>query len=477
MSLTLRILLGFVLTAAVGVFFVLNPVLDRVERQYLEAAEEPMVEIAEVLAGVVAAQLERDGRVHASLGDGLERAHGRELRAAIYDLIKRDVTLNVYVTDSAGVVLFDSESPENVGQSYIHLRDVAYTLDGQYGARSSRMDDADPASSVMYVGAPIVVGGEIIGSLTVSKPQRSLLAFIDQTRRRIKALAWGGAGAMLVLGWGLSRWVTHPLRVLTDHAEAVTRGERSAAPRMPGRHLRVLGEAVEHMREALDGRSYVESYVQSMTHEMKSPVAAIRGAVELLDAELPPERRERLLANIRSESLRLQSLNDQLLALASLESRNAVECDEPVDLVRVVHRVADHARPLDGASGPRIVVECRGDAVVRGEEFLLEMALGNLIQNAVEFSPPEGVVSVTVDGTRGGEVRVIVEDEGVGIPEYAVSRVFDRFYSLPRPASGRKSSGLGLCFVRQAAELHGGEVTLGNREDGKGARAEMRVPR
>ncbi|QQL45032.1 two-component system sensor histidine kinase CreC [Sulfuriroseicoccus oceanibius] len=476
MSLTLRILLGFVLIAVVGVVFVLNPVLERVERQYLEAAEEPMVDIAEVLAGVVSAQIERDGEVDATMGEGLRRAHRRELRAAIYDLLKQDVTLNVYVTDAKGVVLFDSEQSQNVGRSYLHLRDVAFTLAGEYGARSSRLDESDLASSVMYVAAPIVSGGEIIGSLTVSKPQRSLLVFIEQTRKRIKALAWGGAVALLVLGWLLSRWVTHPLRVLTGHAEAVSRGERSAAPKMPGRHLRVLGDAVEDMREALDGRSYVESYVQTMTHEMKSPVAAIRGAVELLDAELPPERRERLLANIRSESLRLQSLNDQLLALASLESRDSVECDEPVDLAKVVHRVVDHARPMDVAAGPRVVAECRGQAVVRGEEFLLEMALGNLVQNAVEFSPADGEVRVTVDGTDESEVRVIVEDEGAGIPEYAISRVFDRFYSLARPESGRKSSGLGLCFVRQAIELHGGSVTLQNRPDGSGARAEMRVP-
>jgi two-component system sensor histidine kinase CreC len=117
-----------------------------------------------------------------------------------------------------------------------------------------------------------------------------------------------------------------------------------------------------------------------------------------------------------------------------------------------------------------------GQAVaISGERFLLSQAVGNLVQNAVEFSPAGGAVSI---GMRVGptELAVVVEDEGPGIPVYALEKVFDRFYSLPRPDSGRKSSGLGLSIVREIARMHGGEVTLENRPGG-GARAMLTLPR
>jgi len=194
-------------------------------------------------------------------------------------------------------------------------------LAGGYGARSSRTDEADPASSVMYVAAPIMQGDEIIGVLSVYKPQRSMLLFVIETKRRLITLGLLAVGMVLVLGWLLSKWVTYPLRRLTDYAAAVSKGERPPAPQMPGRHLRILAETTEAMREALENRKYVESYVQSLTHEMKSPIAGIRGASELLHEDLPEAKRRQFLSNIQSESVRLQNLVDQLLALVSLESR------------------------------------------------------------------------------------------------------------------------------------------------------------
>ena len=111
---------------------------------------------------------------------------------------------------------------------------------------------------------------------------------------------------------------------------------------------------------------------------------------------------------------------------------------------------------------------------MRGEAFLLGQAVGNLVQNALEFTPPGGTVAVAV-ARRDRSVCITVEDTGPGVPDYALARIFDRFYSLPRPDSGRKSSGLGLSIVREIARLHGGEANLANRPEG-GARAELSLP-
>ena len=113
----------------------------------------------------------------------------------------------------------------------------------------------------------------------------------------------------------------------------------------------------------------------------------------------------------------------------------------------------------------------------------MEMAVANLLQNAIDFSPPDGKITVEIvsEDSRNPAVALRVLDEGKGLPEFAIDRAFDRFYSHrpdkdSRSAHGRKSSGLGLCFVREAAELHGGKARIGNRKDQSGAVAELTIP-
>lgn len=472
MSLRARILAGFVILALAGFYFLFEPILDRVERQYLEAAEEPMVDAAELLAGIVSKELESTGKLPAALGPGIEAAAGRELNARIYGMRKQRVLMGVYIANERGVIIFDSDHPGRVSQDFSKFNDVSRTLVGDYGARSTRAKEADDSSSVMYVGAPIIVNGRIAGALSVYKPQTAMWEFISQTRREIRTLGMAAIAVFLGVGVLLAGWVTEPLSRLTKYAEAVTRGARVDSPRLPGRQLRVLGDSVERMRDALEDRNYVASYVQTLSHEMKAPVAAIRGAAELLDEEMPAADRARFIANIRSESTRLQNLIEQLLALSSLESRKNLENPQVVDLAGIAGRIVDEMKER----GAVIKLDIDGDCHVSGDEFLLETAIRNLIQNARDFSPPSATVEVKVTAEKEN-ATVTVADRGAGLPAYAVGRVFDRFYSLPRPGTERKSSGLGLCFVRETASLHGGTATLANREPGPGAIATLAVSR
>jgi two-component system sensor histidine kinase CreC len=115
------------------------------------------------------------------------------------------------------------------------------------------------------------------------------------------------------------------------------------------------------------------------------------------------------------------------------------------------------------------------DASVDGDALLLRRAVGNLLDNALDFSPDGAQIEVTLT-RRGRSVEVSVRDYGPGIPDYADDKVFEKFYSLARPHNLRKSTGLGLPFVREIAELHGGRVTLRNAEGG-GALAVLSLPR
>ena len=473
MSATSRILLGFLVFLAAGLYAFHEQLTKRVEREYLKAAEEAMVDVAQLFA----ARLETETFAPAGLRQEWDAARQRVFAAQIYHLTKTTLDMNLYVTDERGIVVFDSDGGRAEGQNFRAQRDVALTLAGGYGARSTQLDRADPDSSVMFVAAPIRRDGRIAGVVSVSKAQRSLFAFRDETRLWMRTLGLILFGVIAVGTYLVVTLFSRPIRRLTDYAHAVARGERVVPPHGGSPEAATLGRAFEEMRDALENRAYVENYVQTMTHEMKSPVAAIRGAAELLHEDMPAERRGKFVANIQAEARRLQNIIDRLLALSALESRKKLEHPETVALADLARAVCAGLQPAAEARGLRLDLTCAGQPEVLGESFLLESALHNLLQNAIDFSPDGGAIRIHVASDAAAqEATISVEDEGPGIPDYALPRLFERFYSLQRPGTGRKSSGLGLCFVREAAALHRGRIEVANRSGTTGTRATLRLP-
>jgi two-component system sensor histidine kinase CreC len=232
------------------------------------------------------------------------------------------------------------------------------------------------------------------------------------------------------------------------------------------------------MRTRLEGKQYVERYVHALTHELKSPLTAISASADLLasagPAAMPDADRARFVEAIRHQSGRMAAMIDKLLALAAVEHRQALDTPDAVDLAEVLRDVASDVEVRAGER--RIDVDLRpgASAVVRGDAFLLRQAIGNLVENAMDFAPAGSVVSISA--TRDdGQAIVQVADRGPGVPDYARPHVFDRFYSLPRPDGGSRSSGIGLSFVAEVATLHGGRATLEPREGG-GTVARLALP-
>jgi two-component system sensor histidine kinase CreC len=282
------------------------------------------------------------------------------------------------------------------------------------------------------------------------------------------------AAVMVSAGWWIASKLTHSIERLTQYALTIRDGRRATPPASRADEIAALSRAFEEMRTSLEGKAHVERYTQALAHELKAPLSAIRGAAELLGEELPREERARFVGNLRAESDRMQRVVERLLELSALEARHGRMEFAPVDLRAVAAEAISHAQGM--AEQRRIRLEFAPGATthVDGEHFLLTQAIGNLLQNAIEFSPADGVV--TVDITHDSKnASVTIADRGPGIPAFAVAQVFDRFYSLPRPETGRKSSGLGLSIVREIALLHGGGVTLGNQPEG-GACAVLTLP-
>jgi two-component system sensor histidine kinase CreC len=157
--------------------------------------------------------------------------------------------------------------------------------------------------------------------------------------------------------------------------------------------------------------------------------------------------------------------------LAELENRQQIEDPQIVDLTNVVREVVAARKTMIDERSLHMTVDLAESAVVMGDRFLLVHAIENLLDNACRFSPSKGRITLTVQAKDN--VVVSLQDEGPGIPEFARSRIYERFYSLPVPGSHMKSSGLGLNFVRQIAELHHGSISVTNGTVGAVARLSL----
>ncbi len=187
---------------------------------------------------------------------------------------------------------------------------------------------------------------------------------------------------------------------------------------------------------------------------------------------MAPDQRAHFLNNILNQNARQKQLIDRLLDLIRVEKQQALSAPEHIDLALLAEQVrADCAARL-AARGQTLHVQVESLALA-GEPLLLRQAIDNLLDNAIDFSPAGA--SIVLRGERRGERAFItVSDAGTGIPAFAEERLFERFYSVPRP-DGARSTGLGLPFVREVMELHGGSVSVANQAGG-GVLAVLELP-
>lgn len=474
MKIRTRLILALLLLVGTGFLGLVHWIIDDLRPRYLAAMEESMIDTATIFSSQLENRLDGEKIDVQELRRLFTLAEGRRFSAKIYEETKNRLDLRVYVTDRQGIVLFDSDNGRDEGKNYSKWIDVILTLRGEYGARTTPEVRGDPTTSILYVGAPVSYKGKIIGVVTVCKRARNATRFLIWARKRIIVAGVMAALFIALLGIVIYFWITIPLEKLMGYARAVSGGQRTTLPALGRNEIGELGAAFEEMRDALEGKEYISQYVQTLTHEMKSPLSAIRGAAELLEEDMPPDTRRKFLENIRGESTRIQDLIDRMLQLSALEKRKGLRDVERIDLNGLLHQIIECLDPLSSAKRLVIKIAEIGPLTIEGEYFLVRQALLNVVQNAVDFSPPESAIDIRM-AAKEGLVEITVADEGPGIPDYALDKIFDRFYSLTRPDTGKKSSGLGLTITREAVALHGGSVHIENGEK-RGARAVLRLP-
>ncbi len=343
--------------------------------------------------------------------------------------------------------------------------------------------------SIVLVAVPIQRFKGVLGVLLLSTRPGEIDAIVMAERMAILRVFLVAAGVMVVLSLLLASTIAGPVRRLAEAAERVRSGVKSYhdIPDFTNRTDEIghLSGALRAMTHALFMRiEAIESFAADVAHELKNPLTSLRSAVETLPLAKSDTSRSRLLEVIQHDVKRLDRLISDISDASRLDAEMQRVKAEPVDIRKLIDTVAAVANGVDRGDGVTTVVSIAAgqpDAAwyVNGNDSRLAQVITNIVENARSFSPPSGSVRIAARRHRN-EIEIIVDDDGPGIPDHAMQRIFERFYTdRPEDQGFGQNSGLGLSISRQIVEAHGGTVRAENRRDGEkilGARFIIRLP-
>jgi signal transduction histidine kinase len=393
--------------------------------------------------------------------DSLERRAG----ARIEDLLVRAQIFNlsgVRVLNTAACVV--ASTGGQTDQCVVPAPELESALRGEYAAVARRRKPPDPLPPLgdiksrgtlqVYTALPIFSNGQVIAVVTATRTGLDALSSLWQIRRGLLVAIAVAMALMSVVSALFARAIARPMLAITRKAKAVAAGDPSSDFVVRGftpAEIRSLSEALDVMTKKLRAQAeYVADFATTVSHELKTPIAAIRGASELLSEfeSMDRAQRQRFLNNILLDTERMDRLVTRLLALAKIESAAA----RPSGTLKVVPL----CQRLLERYGDAVSLTLRGppEEIDIQEDHLLS-AIGNLIDNAVRHGAGEPV-RVTL-GSVAGRLSVEVQDRGKGISPGNQPKVWDRFFTTERDRGG---TGLGLSIVQAIVLARKGEVSF-----------------
>ena len=425
-----------------GVYFAWN-VGQSIERSHLRSTEQGMIDTALVVA---------ESWSHQSL-ETLPTA--REIQRRLFEDISPNLRVVLY--DPEGKVLHDTQKKWAAGTDHSAQKEVKRAMDSRYGARWERDDYRRIV--VLYSAIPVLRKGEVVGIVSIIKTTADVRKSVIRSLKDLALPALLAFALATLVSYALSTYLTRIITGLARQAGRIADGE-------PGIRLETwskselgdLSRAVERMRSKLEGKAYVEEMALTLSHEIKTPLASIRGAAEILDQAPEPDVRAKFLGNIFAEVDRLSAIVTNFLALSRIESAPAdpaARASLPEVAARVADAFRDRARTISfeaNLSDTPCWISMPPEQLRRMMEALLE--------NAFQFTPHGKKVLFTTSGAS-----FAVRDEGPGIPPDLQSKIFDRFFTTVNPLTGRRGTGLGLAIVKSLATRYQARLEVESTPD------------
>jgi two-component system sensor histidine kinase ChvG len=336
------------------------------------------------------------------------------------------------------------------------------------GETETEIRQAPELTPVFSAAAP-VAGGSI---LLVTDNDRAFTRTVRKQRASLLIALAVVAALSILLSLFLARTIVRPLRriALAAHRVRLGRAREVKVPRLPSRtdEIGLLARSISDMSQSLRQRiDNIEAFAADVTHELKNPLASLRSAIDGLERIEDPKLRKQLVDVIRQDVVRLDRLISDVGEAARTDAELARARFEPVDLGALIGNLVTSWESRRETGNVRIAFARprRASAIVMGEPGRLARAIDNIIDNAISFSPPDGLVEIAATHVDE-EIRVRIEDEGPGVPEELREAIFNRFHSVrPNAESFGRHSGLGLAIARAIVEGHDGVIDVTDRDD------------
>jgi signal transduction histidine kinase len=386
------------------------------------------------------------------------------------------ILLDAQRTNLAGIRILDAQGVitggrEDVGKSLAHVREVREALEGRYASaiRQRTIRRPQPALASIsrgtgvrvFVAYPIAAGDRLFGVILLSRTPASILEHLHGQKEKITLAAASILLLVILLAVLTSYSIARPLHALIAQTKRFAAGDKKALEPLTApvtEEIALLSQSFAEMARSLEHRSeYIRSFAAHVSHEFKTPLSAIQGAIELLEEHaqgMAPEQRARFLRNISQDTRRLKRLVDRLLEMARadvLDRAAGITAVAPM-ILALKHRYQEGGLQLsfDGE-------ECVA-ANIAAE--VLEMVLTNLIDN----SRQNGADRVNIAVVRvGAVISMRVADNGRGVSPANADKIFTPFFTTHRDEGG---TGLGLGIVRSLLKTYGGDIELAASDKG-----------
>ena len=341
----------------------------------------------------------------------------------------------------------------------------------------------ETGETVISIAVPIQRERATLGALLLTAQGSDIDDMIAQDRFQIVEVAGLVAFVTAILSLLLAGTIAEPMRRLAIAAERVRKNikNREQIPDFSDRPDEIghLGRAFRDMTNALYSRlDAIESFAADVAHELKNPLTSLRSAASLLPAIKNDEDRKKLVDIINHDVRRLDRLITDIADASRLDAELARETAKPVNVANLLRTLCEVMRESRRGSCAEFVLDVQGckttkqfaqnkDYIVIGHDSRLSQVIANLLENALSFSPKGGAIYVTARRLpKENEIEICIEDEGPGIRDENLQKIFERFYT-DRPGAFGQNSGLGLNISQQIVKAHGGSIRAENRTSPK----------
>lgn len=449
------------LISYIPLMFYSSVLFERMETYYLSQNETTWL----TQANMIATQIKEENY--------LVDSSNMSLFQSLINNKSTDANCRVMVVDASGFVVMDS-SDADIGKTLMNNAVISALLNNNYQTEKSDEYKA------LTVAVPVVNKQKnVVGAVVMVPSLEGVFTPIEALKDQVRILTLLIALISGLLSFITSSFITKPLKGLMKVVQKITNGQLDQQVEVVGNgEIAELGNAFNHMTKQLQRvEQSRQEFVSNVSHELKTPLSSIKVLTESLmfQEDVPVEIYKEFFEDINSEVDRLNSIISDLLTLVRLDQREIPLNIQEVNMGELLQGILKRLVPLAKKKSIDLIYESQREVLAEIDEVKLSLALTNLIENAIKYTPEGGRVNVSLQADLQ-DASIIVADTGIGIAKEEQSRIFERFYRTDKTRNRETGgTGLGLAITYKTVVMHNGSIGV-ESEEGKGSIFTVQIP-